>query len=130
MTAAPSFAWRTLGLVALGGAAGAGLRAALLWPGVLDDGLAIPATVAVNVVGAALLGVLVGVLGARHPALRSLLGTGVLGGFTTFSSVAVETALLAQRRRRDWAWINLVGTFVVCLAAAALGLTIGGLFPR
>ena len=35
MTAAPSFAWRTLGLVALGGAAGAGLRAALLWPGVL-----------------------------------------------------------------------------------------------
>ena len=130
MTAAPALSWRTAGLVALGGAVGAAARAALLWPGVLDDGLAIPATVAVNVVGAALLGVLVGVLGARHPALRSLLGTGVLGGFTTFSSVAVETALLAQRRRRDWAWINLVGTFVVCLAAAALGLTIGGLFPR
>ena len=54
----------------------------------------------------------------------------MLGGFTTFSTVAVETVLLAQRRRRDWAWVNLLGTFLVCLVAAAVGLTIGGLFPR
>ena len=43
---------------------------------------------------------------------------------------AVETALLAQRGRRDWAWVNLVGTLVACVVAAAIGFTIGGLFPR
>ena len=64
------------------------------------------------------------------PAWLAIIGTGVLGGFTTFSTVAVETVLLAQRRRRDWAWVNLLGTFLVCLVAAAVGLMIGGLFPR
>ncbi len=83
----------------------------------------------VNVVGSFLLGLLTGIPHLA-PAWLAILGTGVLGGFTTFSSVAVETVLLAQRRRRDWAWVNLVGTFVLCLVAAAVGLTIGGLFPR
>lgn len=83
----------------------------------------------VNVIGSFLLGLLTGIPHLA-PAWLAILGTGVLGGFTTFSSVAVETVLLAQRRRRDWAWVNLVGTFVLCLVAAAVGLTIGGLFPR
>lgn len=83
----------------------------------------------VNVIGSFLLGLLTGIPHLA-PAWLAILGTGVLGGFTTFSSVAVETVLLAQRRRRDWAWVNLVGTFILCLVAAAVGLTIGGLFPR
>ena len=83
----------------------------------------------VNVIGSFLLGLLTGIPHLA-PAWLAILGTGVLGGFTTFSSVAVETVLLAQRRRRDWAWVNLVGAFVLCLVAAAVGLTIGGLFPR
>ena len=83
----------------------------------------------VNVIGSFLLGLLTGIPHLA-PAWLAILGTGVLGGFTTFSSVAVETVLLARRRRRDWAWVNLVGTFVLCLVAAAVGLTIGGLFPR
>ena len=97
-------------------------------------GTAFPAgTLVINVLGCLLMGLIAGFFAFRGhlpQEARLFLATGVLGGFTTFSSVAVETALLAQRRRRDWAWINLVGTFVVCLAAAALGLTIGGLFPR
>jgi len=83
----------------------------------------------VNIVGSFLLGVLTGLPGLPHAWLM-IGGTGVLGGFTTLSTVMVETILLAQRRRRDWAWMNLLGTFVVCLIAAALGVLIGGLFPR
>ncbi len=83
----------------------------------------------VNVIGSFLLGLLTGIPHLA-PAWLAILGTGVLGGFTTFSSVAVETVLLAQRRRRDWARVSLVGTFILCLVAAAVGLTIGGLFPR
>jgi CrcB protein len=60
----------------------------------------------------------------------SILGVGVLGGFTTFSTVSTETALLAERGRRDWAWVNLIGTLVLALIAAAAGLVIGELFPR
>ena len=90
-------------------------------------------TMGVNIVGGFLMGLLVGWLTMRGnytEGSRLFFGVGVLGGFTTFSTVAVETVLLAQRRRRDWAWVNLLGTFLVCLVAAAVGLTIGGLFPR
>jgi len=52
----------------------------------------------VNVIGSFLLGLLTGIPHLA-PAWLAILGTGVLGGFTTFSSVAVETVLLAQRRR-------------------------------
>ena len=83
----------------------------------------------VNATGSFLLGLLTG-LPAVAPAWLAILGVGVLGGFTTFSTVSVETALLGRRGRRDWALLNLLGTLVVCLIAAALGLTIGGLFPR
>lgn len=85
--------WQRVLLVALGGAAGAYAR----W----QAGLATPLsafpvrTLAVNVAGAALLGYLVGrvpVRGARSEAVRLALGTGVLGGFTTFSTYAVEVA--------------------------------------
>ena len=84
----------------------------------------------VNVLGSFLLGLLTGLGPAVAPAWVSILGVGVLGGFTTFSTVSVETALLAERGRRDWAWINLVGTLVLSLVAAAAGLLIGGFFPR
>ena len=121
--------------IALGGAIGASARYLLVNAVTRFVGPGFPwGTFLVNVVGCFGIGLAAALLlGSSDPALRRVapfVVPGVLGGFTTFRSVAVETALLAQRRRRDWAWINLVGTFVVCLAAAALGLTIGGLFPR
>lgn len=84
----------------------------------------------VNIVGSFVLGLLTGLGAAVAPAWTAILGVGVLGGFTTFSAVAVETVLLAQRGRRDWAWANLLGTAILAIVAAALGITVGGLFPR
>lgn len=114
----------------LGGGLGAGARYLLDGRIMRGRSGAFPLGIlVVNVVGSFLLGLLTG-LPHVSPAWFAILGTGVLGGFTTFSTVAVETVLLAQRRRRDWAWANLLGTFLVCLVAAALGLMIGGLFSR
>lgn len=118
------------GALIVGGGIGAGAR--YLLDGAIMRGRkdAFPLGIlVVNIVGSFLLGLLTGVPQVSPPWL-AIIGTGVLGGFTTFSTVAVETVLLAQRRRRDWAWVNLLGTFLVCLVAAAVGLMIGGLFPR
>lgn len=118
------------GALIVGGGIGAGAR--YLLDGAIIRGRkdAFPLGIlVVNIVGSFLLGLLTGVPQVS-PAWLAIVGTGVLGGFTTFSTVAVETVLLAQRRRRDWAWVNLLGTFLVCLVAAAVGLAIGGLFPR
>ena len=83
----------------------------------------------VNAVGAFLLGLLTGIPHLAGTVL-AVAGTGFLGGFTTFSTVSVETVLLARRRRRDWAWLNLLGTLAVCVVAAGVGLLLGGLLPR
>lgn len=89
---------RSIGLVLLGGTAGTAARAALslVFPPV--GGLPIT-TLAINAVGAFLLGALLESLTssggeARHRSARLLLGTGVLGGFTTYSALAADTALL------------------------------------
>lgn len=84
-----------------GGAAGCGLRALVgLW--LPADGGLPAGTLAVNLAGAFLLGLLLqGLLlhgddSGRRRRLRLVLGTGVLGGFTTYSSLAVETVDLLR----------------------------------
>lgn len=119
-----------IGALVLGGGLGAGAR-------YIVDGLvmrgrknAFPLGILiVNVIGSFLLGLFTGIPQFTGVWL-AVLGTGLLGGFTTFSAVSVESVLLARRGRRDWAWTNLLGTLGACLIAAALGLLIGGLFPR
>lgn len=121
MTSAPAFAWRSLGLVVLGGALGAMARAALMWPAAFDTGFAVAVTAATNVVGALGLGIVVGVTGAKHPSARAFLGTGVLGGFTTFSLFAAQVATSTP-------WLGVVlglGTMALGVVAAGLGLRIG-----
>lgn len=122
----------TFEIIALiaGGGLGAGIR-------YLVDGLvmrgrknAFPAGIlVVNITGAFALGLLTGLGTALGPAWLVILGGGLLGGYTTFSTVSVEAVLLAQHRRRDWAWVNLLGTFALAAIAAGLGLMIGGLLP-
>lgn len=82
-----------LAAVALGGMLGTLARygATRLWP---TDGAEFPwAVLGVNLLGCALLGVLMVLVTERrpvHPLWRPLLGTGLLGGFTTFSSYAID----------------------------------------
>jgi CrcB protein len=86
------------------------------------------ATLLVNVTGCALIGVLLAVLLARfpaHPWLRPFLATGVLGGYTTFSTFAVDTVRLADAG----AWPGAVGyalaSVVGGVLAAAAGVRLG-----
>ena len=87
----------SLGLVVLGGAVGVAARAALIVPLDGTHPLVVPAvTLAINLLGSLLLGVIVGWLDDRHARWRVLLGTGVMGGFTTYSAFAVAVAALVQ----------------------------------
>ena len=111
--------------VCLGGAFGSGARY-LLSGWVLDRfGPAFPSgTLAVNTIGSFLLGALMflGVeAGTLSPTLRLALTTGVMGGFTTYSTFSYET----MRYLQDGAWalalLNVVVTVVGCLVACFLG---------
>ena len=92
--------WANTCLVAVGGGAGTGLR--YLITTVVPAWAGVPvATFGINVVGALLLGLLLERL-ARHGLdigwsrrVRLGVGTGVLGGFTTYRTLAIETATLA-----------------------------------
>lgn len=118
---------RTLGLVVAGGAVGVLARAALLAP-VADPGVLPWATLAVNVMGSLLLGLVVGLLDGRRPRLRAFLGTGVLGGFTTYSAFAVETAvwLTTPLLAVGLAAASVVAGVAAAMAGLALGRRWGG----
>ncbi|SDG44186.1 fluoride efflux transporter FluC [Microbacterium pygmaeum] len=125
MPTRPAFRPAILGAVVLGGMLGVALREILLLPfTALSDQstLARPlATMAVNVVGSFALGAVAGRLGTRHPLGRAFLGTGILGGFTTYSAFAVQSVTVFSAA-------PLVGIFLAVLsvllglAAAALGV--------
>ena len=80
----------------------------------------------VNVTGAFALGVLSAAL--AETAGSWVVGVGLLGGYTTFSSVAVSTALLASDDRQRAGITYAVGTFACSVAAALAGLGLGALF--
>lgn len=112
--------WPVIGVVAVGGGIGAAARygATLLWP--TGDG-SFPWTIlAVNAVGCALMGVLMVLVTEVRPAhrlLRPFLGTGILGGFTTFSTYAVDIQRLIENRHPAQAMACLAGTLLAALAA-------------
>jgi CrcB protein len=113
-----------LALVVAGGVIGTAARLGLglALPASTGSGIgAVPwATLIANVVGA----FLIGVLAARLPgsrAVRVFLGTGVLGGFTTYSAFAVGTVTLWQAQPLLSAGYAVV-SIVLGIAAAAFGL--------
>lgn len=120
--------WAFVAVVIAGGI-GAGLRYivdALVMRGRQD---AFPLGILiVNVTGSFALGILTGLGAAILGDWLAIAGIGLLGGYTTFSTVSAETALLAESGRRGWAWANLAGTFAVAVIAAAAGLAIGRIF--
>lgn len=79
-------------------------------------------TLAVNVVGSASLGALVGA--AVAPTTLALLGAGFCGALTTYSTFGIETVELVERGRPGLAAGYALGSAGTCLAAATLGLTL------
>lgn len=110
-----------LAAVAVGGAVGAVLR--------LGVGVAVPdaaggfpwTTFGINVVGSFLLALLPAWAAVRRmPLLPPLLGTGVLGGFTTLSAYSEQTRALLADGATGLAATYLLGTLAACLLAVAL----------
>jgi len=113
---------RVLAVVAIGGAAGsmaryaAGILVPRLFPSALPLG-----TLAVNVVGSFLIGVLAEVLAQEVPPLwRPLLITGFLGGFTTFSAFALEAMVMARPLALLYVTLSVVGSLAACWAGQAV----------
>ena len=114
--------------VALAGGLGATLR-------LVDDGVVrarvhttLPVgTLLINVVGSLLLGLITGLTLALWlpEAWHLVLGGGLLGGFTTFSTASYETVRLAQDRRSLPALFNGLWMLVLAVGCASLGLWLG-----
>lgn len=112
--------------ICAGGAVGTGARyLASIWAARLL-GPAFPyGTLAVNVGGSFLLGAIMHlglVTQTLPPTLRLVLATGVMGGFTTYSTFNYETMQYFQEGAWAMGALNITATLVLCLVAGALGL--------
>jgi CrcB protein len=89
-------------------------------------------TTVINLTGSFLLGLLTGLATSQlvpHQ-WQLIIGTGLLGGYTTFSTASFETVRLIEDRRYVAAAFNGVGMLLICTAAAALGFAAALLFGQ
>lgn len=112
--------------VALGAAVGAVLRF------LVDRGITArwaptfpAATLLINVTGSFVLGVVTGLSAVLGPVWTLALGTGLCGGYTTFSTAMVDAVRLAREQRAGAAVVSVLGTALWSLLAVAAGLTLG-----
>ena len=118
--------WGILAAVALGGALGsvvryemAGVIQPAWWPG-FPFGI-----FAVNIIGGFAMGVIVAMAATKlnmTPETRAFLTTGVLGGFTTFSTFSLDRVMLMQRGAYVQAGAYIAGSVILSIAALLLGL--------
>ena len=114
--------------VALAGAAGTAARYQLDLHFARDAHHVPWVTFAINVSGSFLLGTAVAVLDAHlHPTLRPAVTIGLLGGFTTFSTLSLETYRLLDRGHLGLAAAYSLGSFAAGLVAVMLGVYAGRL---
>jgi CrcB protein len=117
---------RVLGAIALGGALGALARWGVARALPHDDPSWFPwSTLVVNVSGCLAIGVLLVLVverWAHRPLARPFVSTGVLGGFTTFSTYAVDTRGLLATGHAGLALVYLVGSVVGGLLAVLVGM--------
>ena len=119
----------------LAGGFGAGLRLivdtlANRWSRPLRESALPWATILINATGSFLLGVVTAAasVGAASEGIRLVLGAGVCGGYTTFSTAMVETLRVdgsGRRGHRALAAANWLGTLFVTTGLAALGWALG-----
>lgn len=85
------------------------------------------ATMIINVSGSLILGLVTGLVlaGLVSHTWQLVIGTGLMGGYTTFSTASVETVRLAEDRRWWAATFNGLGMLALCVAAAAGGYLLG-----
>lgn len=119
--------------VACGGVIGAVARYALsaTWP--VATGQFPWATFLVNVSGSAVLGCALRLLAERFPRdrlLRPMLCTGLIGAYTTFSTLAVQAVLLARAGDTATGALYVLASTAAGLAAVVLGLTAAGTAMR
>lgn len=128
-------------LTALAGGVGAAIRylldsAIILRAARRVRGSSFPyGTFIVNVSGSLLIGLLAGVFvglpdGASEVShqVSVVLGVGLLGGYTTFSSASYETVRLLQHGRVGAGLVHGVGQLVLTVASAGLGFAVGSFF--
>ena len=120
--------------VAIGGALGSVARylmgAALMAHAAFNWGMRFPiGTFAINLLGSLLIGVFVG-MADKHGLISSdarlFLVTGVLGGFTTFSSFGLETVMLLKSGDMWLAAAYVLGSVILGIALVALGWWVTG----
>jgi len=120
---------RQLFLVVLGSGFGGGARYVLGGWFIHNLGVAFPfGTVSINAIGSFLIGLIMHLslnTTLISSDLRLTLTTGVLGGFTTYSTFSYETISLFQQGATLLGVLNLLVTVILCLIAGAAGLLLG-----
>jgi CrcB protein len=131
----PHLTWTGVGLVFVGGVVGTAARYSV--GQIVRPWGAFPAaTFCVNVVGAFALGVLLEALGRRGPdigvpqRLRLLVGVGLLGGFTTYSTLAGDIDLLLRDGYASVAVGYAVASVVVGFVASTVGIWVAAAHHR
>lgn len=114
--------------VAMGGAFGASMRYLIVQISTNLLGKGFPfGTLVVNVLGSFLLGILYSFMqqdNGENAGLRALIGIGLLGAFTTFSTFSLDTVLLIQHGEIIKASLNVFFNVTVCLISVWLALLI------
>jgi CrcB protein len=120
---------RTFLLISLGAVLGANARYLLSSFAATRWGTAFPwGTLLINVTGSFLIGLFLAVVAARYDnslGARALLVTGFLGAYTTFSTFSFETVALGQRAAYLSAFTYALGSVILGVAAAILGMLLG-----
>lgn len=116
---------KTLLLVGLGGAIGSIFRYITHWLTSKYFQSSFPiSTFLVNILGSLLIGLFIGYLGKyfpeNHP-LKFLLIVGFCGGFTTFSSFALENYNLLQNNHQITAYLYMAASIILTISAVGLG---------
>ena len=122
-----------LGVIALGGIIGAVLRyqIGLWWPS--PTGHFPAATLTINLTGCLVIGVFMVVINdliTPHRLLRPFIGTGVLGGFTTFSTYSMDIETLLRQGHAATALTYLAITALGAVAAVSAGMLLTRRFAR